>query len=108
MFLMSPTAEHGRFLGQIAQAAAGPGVHCQQGDVLAIQLNHPPVGRDQADDEVEAGCLAGAVGSQQADNLSRFDSDAYALEHTTVAVALEKPCCLQCRHFGRGRCDFWD
>ncbi len=48
----------------------------------------PTVRPDEADDHVEAGCLAGAVGTEQADDLSLADLHADAADDLACAVGL--------------------
>ena len=66
-------AEDAGFLRQVAHAEAGPAVHRQRGDVLAVEQDLAVVGRDLAGGHAEAGGLAGAVGAEQADDLAGVD-----------------------------------
>ena len=54
---------------------------------MAIHFDAAGIGRDQARDHVEAGGLAGAVGTQQADNLAALDRQADGSHHRTLFVA---------------------
>src|SRR3546814_9291938 len=57
---------------------------------LPISVEHDLalVGRDQADDHVEAGGLAGAVGAEQADDFARVQGQAEVAHDLARAVAL--------------------
>src|SRR3546814_614231 len=77
-----------RFLRQVAHAQARAGVHRLGGDVAAVEHDLALVGRDQADDHVEAGGLAGAVGAEQADDFARVQGQAEVAHDLARAVAL--------------------
>ncbi len=81
-------AEDRRFLRQVADAEAGALVHRLAGDVLAVEQDGAVVGLDQAGDHVEAGRLAGAVGSQETHDLAARQLQADALDHGAVLVGL--------------------
>jgi hypothetical protein len=78
-------AEDRGLLRQIAEAHAGALVHRLGRDVLAVQPDRAAVGRDQAGDHVEAGGLAGAVGAQQARDLSALDMQGDVAHHLPLA-----------------------
>src|SRR5690606_23589666 len=81
-------AEHRRLLWQIADAAARALVHRFGGDVVAVEHDPALVGRDQADDHVEAGGLAGAVGAEQAHDLAGVEAQLEVAHDLALAVAL--------------------
>jgi len=80
--------EHRGLLRQVADAALGPQVHGQVGDVLAAQEDLPRIRRRQAHDHVEGRSLARAVRAEQADDLPRPDLDGHVLDHRATAVDL--------------------
>src|SRR3546814_3261655 len=73
---------------QVAHAQARACVHRLGGDVAAVEHDLALVGRDQADDHVEAGGLAGAVGAEQADDFARVQGQAEVAHDLARAVAL--------------------
>ena len=66
---------------------ARPQVHRNVGNVLAIDQHPAGVGRDQADNDVEAGGLAGAVRPQQPDHFTLLDMETDAVDYPSSAVA---------------------
>ena len=63
-------AEDRGFLRQVADAQPRAAIHRQLGHVMAVHFDRAGVGGDQAGDHVEAGGLAGAVGTKQAHRLA--------------------------------------
>jgi len=92
-------AEDRGFLRQVADAGAGAAVHGQVGDVLLVDADHALVGADQADDHVEAGGLAGAVGAEQADDLPAVDAHADVADDLAALVALGEVLCGERGHY---------
>ena len=80
-------AEDRVLLRQVADAEPRALVHRQRGDVRAVDRDAARIGRDQAHDHVEAGGLARAVGTQQADDLAAAQVQADVLHHL---AALER------------------
>src|SRR5690606_23928354 len=76
------------FLRQAAGAAAFPLGHGEMGDILAVDQGVAAVGPDEADDHVEAGSLAGAVGTEQTDHLAAVDLQRDILDHAAGLVGL--------------------
>src|SRR6185436_3953365 len=70
VLLDGQAAENGGFLRQITDAQPGPPIHRQIGYVLAVKQDGSRIRRDQADDDVEAGCFARAVWTQKANRLA--------------------------------------
>src|SRR5271156_5078947 len=67
-------AEDRGLLREIADAVlARPHVHGNAGDVFSVGEDVAGIGRDEADDHVEAGRLAGAVRAEQAHDFSLAD-----------------------------------
>ena len=66
----------------------GAAVHRQARDVVAVHLDGAAVRRDQAGDHVEAGRLAGAVGTQQADHLAALERQADGAHDGALVEAL--------------------
>jgi len=56
--------------------------------VLAVEHDVAGVQRHQADDHVERGRLARAVGAEQADHLAAFHVKRHVLDHRARTVAL--------------------
>ncbi len=82
-------AEDAGFLRQIADAVvARTKIHGCAGDVFSSNGNATGIGAHEADDHVEAGSLARAVGAEKADNLALRDIDAHAANDFTTAIAL--------------------
>src|SRR5712691_2373102 len=88
VLLDGEATEDRRFLRQIADAEARPAIHRQIGDVLAVELDRPGVGGNEADDDVEAGGLAGAVGAEQADDLAALHRHTDVAQHRAALKAL--------------------
>ena len=80
-------AEDRGFLRQIADAQPGAAVHRKAGDVMAVHLDGAGIGRDQAGDHVEAGGLAGAVGTQQAHHFAAVHRQADRAHHGALVEA---------------------
>jgi hypothetical protein len=81
-------AEDGRLLRQVADAAAGPLVHPQAGDVLAVRGARGRRRRDEADDHVEGRGLAGPVRAEEADHLARADPQVDPVDDRAASVGL--------------------
>src|SRR3546814_8080104 len=81
-------AEHRRFLRQGAHAQARAGVHRLGGDVATVEHDLALVGGHEADDHVETGGLAGAVGPEQADDFAGVEGQAEIAHDLARAVAL--------------------
>ena len=84
-------AEHRRLLRQVADAVLGARVHRFGGDVLAVEDDLAGIGRDQADDHVEARGLAGAVRAEQADDFAGVERQAEVADDLARAVGLAQP-----------------
>ena len=83
-------AEDRRLLRQVADALSRADVHRVVGDVVAIELDAPGVGRGQADGHVEGRGLAGAVRPEQADDLAGRDVEVDAAHDRAAAVGLRE------------------
>ncbi|MNN54105.1 hypothetical protein D3C81_1689000 [compost metagenome] len=92
-------AEDRGFLRQVTDACTGAAVHGLVGDVLLVDQDAALVGLDQADDHVEAGGLARAVGAEKADDLSAVDGQADVADHLTALVALGQVLGFEGRHY---------
>src|SRR5262249_19102851 len=92
-------AEDAGLLRKVAHAEAGAAIHLQTGDVLAVEVHDAIVGRELAGGHAETCCLAGAVGSEQANDLARLDVKADAVHDlATSAVGLDGPLDFQDGH----------
>ena len=91
-------AEDRRLLRQVADALARPDVHRIVGDVVAVELDAPRVGRGQADRHVERRGLAGAVRAEQADDFARRDVEVDAAHDGAAAVGLRQVVGAECGH----------
>ncbi len=65
-------AEHRGLLRQVAEPVLRPPVHRHAGQVGRVDLDAALTAGDQPDDHVEAGGLAGTVGTQQSDDSPRL------------------------------------
>src|SRR3546814_20790581 len=74
-------AEDGGFLRKIADAESRAPVHRHVGDVVAIQGDPAVVGRNEAGDDIEAGGLSRAVGTEQADRLSALQGQSHTAQN---------------------------
>ena len=81
-------AEDRCFLRQIANAQPRAAIHRQPRDVVAFDLDRAGIGRDEAGDDVEAGRLAGAVGSQKAHDFAALHRQADAAHDGALVEAL--------------------
>ncbi len=82
-------AKDGRLLSQITDAEAGAAVHGEAGDVVLEEMDGAFVGADDADDHVEGGGLAGAVGAEEADDLAGADVNGDAVDDAALVVLLD-------------------
>jgi hypothetical protein len=88
-------AEHGRVLRQVRKAHARALVDGHRGDDVAVDLDASGVRGHQADDHVETGGLAGAVGAEQADDFAADHGQGYVLHHGPAVVGLAQAGCAQ-------------
>jgi hypothetical protein len=89
MFLFGGEAAEDRgFLRQIADAQPRAAIHRQFRDVMAVEFDRAVIGGDEPGDHVEAGRLAGAVGSQQPTTSPRRKRQAHGAHHGPLAEAL--------------------
>ena len=70
---------------QVADAQARALIHGQGGDVLAVQQDLPLIDPHQAGHHIEAGGLAGAVGTEQADDFAAAQEERDVPHHAAVA-----------------------
>ena len=68
-------AEDGRVLAQVGKAQACTLAKRKMGNVLIEKIDRPLVRPDEADDHVEESGLAGAIGTEQADDLPLLHFD---------------------------------
>src|SRR5665213_1266212 len=85
------TAEDRRFLRQIADAEPRPPVHRQVGDVLAVEVDDSGIGGNEANDDVEAGGLAGAVRPEQPNHLAALHRHVDVAQHHAPLEAFAEP-----------------
>ena len=78
-----------RALREIAEARAN--VQGVVEDVMALHLRHARGGRDEAREDAHGGRLAGAVGTEEADDLAAAHLEADIVERTERAVTLGQP-----------------
>jgi hypothetical protein len=74
-------------------------VHRLVADVQVVDQYAALIGLDQADDHVEAGGLAGAVGAEQADDLAAVDGQADVAHDLAALVALGQVLSFQSCHY---------
>ena len=85
--LHGQAAEDGRFLGKVSDAQPRPAIHGQFGDIFAVQVYGPVVGRQKPHDNVETRCLAGAVRPQETHDFAALDGQADAAHHGALLEA---------------------
>ena len=87
--LYGQLTEYGGLLRQVTDAPLGAAVHGQVGDVVVVEVHPPLVGLDETDGHVEGGGLTGAVGAQQADDVTPVDVDTDPLYDRAAAVLFD-------------------
>ena len=80
-------AENRRFLRQVTQAQPGTFVHRFGRQVPPIEQNIAAVRRDQTNDHVKGGGLAGTIGAEQADDFATFYFERQAFDDLARLVA---------------------
>ena len=81
-------AEDGWLLRQVTDSIiSGPQIHGLVGNVLPIDQDPASLGRNQSDDNIENGGLAGAVRPQQTDHFTLFYVEADLADDPSAAVA---------------------
>ncbi len=92
-------AKDALLLGQIAHSAiAGAAIHRPGGDIDSVENNLACIGLDDAAGHAEAGGLAGAVGTQQADDFAPLHVEIDAIHDAAAAEALYQTANFQKRH----------
>src|SRR5690606_33851831 len=81
-------AEDAGLLAEVAHAEAGPLVHGEPGDLLAVEEDPAVVGVDHADGHTERGGLPGAVAAQEADDLGALDVEGHVVHDDPTGVDL--------------------
>ena len=81
-------AENGGFLWKITDTELRPFVHGQLRDLFIIEEYLAFIGLDQTYHHVEGSCLSGAVGTQQAHDLSLVNLYGYMVHNSTAAIYL--------------------
>jgi len=81
-------AERRGFLREQADAAPGPQIHGQVGDVFVVENNAPGILLDQPQDHGEGGGFTGPVRAEQADDFAPLNGHGDAIDHRLGAVAL--------------------
>jgi hypothetical protein len=76
-----------RKIRQIAQTQDRAAIHGQAGDIDALQHDAPGIGLHQTHDGIEAGRLARAVRTQQADHLAMPDLQAHIGKNDALVIA---------------------
>src|SRR5579885_355737 len=94
-------AEDRRLLRQVADPAPRPLIKRQAGDLVAAQKYPALVRTQQTDQHVESGRLAGAVWSEQPDDLAGTDMRLDVVHDRAAAVALGQPAALERRSRSR-------
>ena len=73
--------EHRVLLRQVRDAEPGAAVDRQVGEIALVEVDAAGVDRNQPDDHVEAGRLAGAVRAEQADHFAARNLQRHVLHH---------------------------
>src|SRR6185295_18754082 len=102
VFLHRKLAEDGVLLRQIGDAEPCAAMNWHLREVALVEVDEPRVCRDQPDDHVEAGGLAGAVGAEQADHFAARDFQGYAFDDGARFEALAQVLRAQNAHFSSG------
>src|SRR5688572_5181092 len=102
VLLNGEAPEYRVLLRQVRDAKPRAAVDRQVGELHGIELDRPRVDRHQADDHVEAGGLAGAIGSEQADHLAARYLERHVLHYGARLVALAQALRAQLAHFPAG------
>ena len=84
-------AEDGLLLRQVAHAEARALIHRLVGGVVAVEEDLAAVRPHEADDHVERGGLARAVGAEQPDDLALADLDVDAVHHRATVIDFLQP-----------------
>ena len=93
--------EHRRFLGEVAHAEAGPGIHRQAGHLLLAEDDRTSVRTVQSDHHAEGRALPGTIGAEQADDLAGQHIHAETLHHGAGAEAFREPFDAEKWHCGK-------
>jgi hypothetical protein len=75
-----------------------PQVHRHLGDIFFASQNSPGVRTGETNNHVETGCLAGAVGAQQAHDLTPGDREGNSIDDSSSAVTLADLFCRKRLH----------
>jgi hypothetical protein len=99
IFLDRELAKDGWLLRQIADAVfAGPEVHGDPGDIDIIGKYLSGIGSDEADNDVKASSLAGAIGSEQPDDLPLGDFKVDPANYLPAFIGLTDFVCTKLLH----------
>ena len=91
-------AEHGSLLWEITDPCPGSFVHGRHGQIVAIKEDTSGVTLDRADNHVETGGFASAVGAEQAHYATAAYLQGDVTHHRALLVALGKV--LRAQHMG--------
>ena len=83
-------AEGGGLLGEVTEAEAGALVHAEFGDLATVESNATAGGGHEADNHVKGGGLAGAVGAEEADDLTGGDVEIDAIDDIAGAEGFDE------------------
>ncbi|MCY1534372.1 hypothetical protein D9M68_697420 [compost metagenome] len=95
VLLHRQAAEDGGVLGQVRQPHPRALVDGHRGNDGAVDLDAAGIRRHQADDHVETGGLAGAVGAEQADDFAADHGQGHVLHHGPAVIGLAQTGCTQ-------------
>ncbi len=84
------TSENRWFLRQIADTESSPLEHRNPGQRLLVDVHLPRIRWHEADDHVKSSRLAGAVWTQQSDDLALSQRDVYVINHAAPLVDLHQ------------------
>ena len=97
--------EDGGLLREVAHAAPGPAEHREAGDVAPGEADRAGVGLDHPDGHAEAGGLAGAVASQEPDDLALGDLEGDTAHYLAPGEAFDETFCDEERRHGESLAD---
>ena len=85
-------------MGKVADAAAGPEIHGEVGDVVAVQQDASRIRPGQADQDVKRRGFPCAIGPQQPNHFTLADFQVEVIDDLPSAIGLAEVDGLQLQH----------